>query len=163
MDIKTMVNLYTVNHLTMDEIGRIAGITRQAVYKHLKKANISSDMGEKVVIFCDLCGKQATKYRKQWRSSIKHFCSIECYHISLESPGYHPWRQGQRLARIIVGQFFKLESGHVVHHVDNDNRNNDKSNLMVFANQSDHLKFHCGTTTTPQLWPQSLTPPGRVA
>ena len=36
----------------------------------------------------------------------------------------------------------KLTSKEVVHHIDGNKRNNDKSNLMLFKNNSEHLEHH---------------------
>ena len=146
-----MVHLYTVEHLTMEEIGAIAGISRMAVSKRFKKTCTVSQDGEWVKTSCDWCDVRIMKRRKQWRTTTKHFCSEACYWASLENPGYKPWRQGCRLARAIVNQYFKLEPGHVVHHKDGDNRNNNIDNLAVFANQGDHGKWHRSGAYSP-VW-----------
>lgn len=44
------------------------------------------------------------------------------------------------VAEIMLGR--KLKKGEVVHHIDLDKRNNSPENLMVFANQADHAKWH---------------------
>lgn len=35
-----------------------------------------------------------------------------------------------------------LKKGEVVHHIDNNKRNNQPSNLMVFKSQKEHAKWH---------------------
>jgi hypothetical protein len=53
------------------------------------------------------------------------------------------WRQGQRRARAtVLALGFPLTSQHVVHHVDSDDRNNQVSNLWVFATKGHHMSFH---------------------
>ena len=48
--------------------------------------------------------------------------------------------QHRVVAERIMGR--KLELGEVVHHEDRDGKNNDPSNLIVFASQADHGKHH---------------------
>ena len=44
------------------------------------------------------------------------------------------------VAEQILGR--PLRPGEVVHHIDGNKLNNDPSNLMVFASQSEHAKYH---------------------
>lgn len=43
----------------------------------------------------------------------------------------------------------KLRKGEVVHHIDEDKRNNHPLNLMVFASQAEHVKWHKNEKTDP--------------
>ena len=51
---------------------------------------------------------------------------------------------GRHTHRIVAEQMLgrKLLSGEVVHHIDEDKRNNDPKNLIVFASQSEHAAHH---------------------
>lgn len=143
--------LYTRQHLTCAEIGKITGISRPGVWKRLQAAGITARQGEWVTAQCDHCGNEYELHRKRWRSHIKHFCKAECYHAYLYNPDYKQNRHGQRLAREIVARHFKLEPKNIVHHDDIDCKNNELTNLWVFASQSDHLKYH--RTGRPQpIW-----------
>lgn len=42
-----------------------------------------------------------------------------------------------------------LKPGEVVHHKDEDKRNNDPSNLMVFSSSADHQRHHAGGELVP--------------
>ena len=44
------------------------------------------------------------------------------------------------VAEIKLGR--KLKPGEIVHHLDRNKRNNDPDNIMVFINQSEHVKWH---------------------
>ena len=46
--------------------------------------------------------------------------------------------------RVVAEQMLgrKLRPGEVVHHIDGNRQNNTPSNLMVFKNSSEHLKYH---------------------
>jgi hypothetical protein len=48
--------------------------------------------------------------------------------------------------RIVAEAMLKrsLRRREVVHHIDNDPTNNEPSNLMVFASNADHIRFHHG-------------------
>ena len=54
------------------------------------------------------------------------------------------------VAEEILGRL--LHTGEVVHHKDGNDRNNDRSNLAVYASQSDHLKAHHGKTPVTPVW-----------
>lgn len=147
--------LYTVQHLSCARISPVVGICRQEVWKILKDEGVNTRKGEggatRIKYDCDFCGNESQTFRAKWRNSAKHYCSQECYFAALENLGYHPWRQGQRLARAIVSQYFKLQKGNTVHHKDGDNRNNDRSNLAVYKSQADHMKYHRGGGVQP-IW-----------
>ncbi len=146
-----VVALYTESHLTMEEIGKLSGISRQGVKKILDKTWVKSNHGEWVDTHCDTCGSPIRVNRCRWRKSKTHYCNIDCRVASLQNATYKPWRQGQRLARVIVKQYFDLQPEHITHHKDGDNRNNDLKNLSVFPSSSDHMKYHRGLDIKP-IW-----------
>ncbi len=150
-----IIRLYTVEHLTCEQIGKRAGVTRQTIYQVLCRRGITSKQGEHVQATCDYCSTKFDMFRGRWKKSSKHVCSAEHYYAALGQSGYKPWRQGQRLARAIVAQHFDLQPEHIVHHEDRDNKNNDRSNLRVFASQADHMAYHRGRKITP-LWDGSI-------
>lgn len=51
---------------------------------------------------------------------------------------------GRHTHRIVAEQMLgrPLKEGEVVHHIDGNKQNNSPENLMVFASQSDHAKWH---------------------
>ena len=151
-----VVVMYTEQHLTMEQIGKLYGVTRQAIYKHLKKAGVKARESEIVNVQCVMCGQETTKHRSRMRKSRKRYCSPECYYLSRSNPRFISSRQGTRLARVIVSQYFKLLPEHIVHHEDGNERNNKIENLKVFANQSDHLKYHHGINKIKPLWDGSI-------
>ena len=144
--------MFTQDHLTLREIATRVGISHAAVWKRLKVAGIQRESGTWVKVACSFCGAQIRKHRANWRKSEKHYCRPACYYADLESHGYKPWRQGQRLARAIVSQYFIIPEAAVVHHKDGDNRNNDKANLLVLASQGDHIKAHRTSKPIAMLW-----------
>ena len=150
LDINTdyLVKLYIVEHLTLREIGKRLKISHSGVAKRLKAAGITSDQGEWVSKTCEFCGKEykITRARKG-----NKYCSMACYSAAVTSPQSHIWRHGQRLARLIVAQHYDLQPNHIVHHVDGDDRNNDRSNLAVYASQADHISAHRGGKAQP-IW-----------
>lgn len=146
------IHLYTVEHKTLAEIGTHFGVSRVAVWKRLRKAGIGREEGTWVAIKCSFCGNPFRQRRSRWRKSLEHYCTSECYFAGLENNStYIAWRHGSRLARALASQHFELEPEHIVHHQDGNQRNNDLSNLRVFACQADHIKWHRGQTSKP-IW-----------
>ncbi len=152
VDPQQVVVWYTREHLTTEQIGALIGRTRARVCQILKQAGITRAQGTWVDRACGFCG-QPIKVRRCLARKVKEsFCSDEHYWASRENPNYYQWRTGQRLARAVVSQYFKLLPGHVVHHKDDDSRNTDRSNLAVYASQSDHMKAHHGKSEVKPLW-----------
>ena len=60
-------------------------------------------------------------------------------------------RYGRKIARHKVGKVFDLQPKYVVHHLDRDNNNNLLSNLVVFKDQGDHVRYHCDFEIKP-IW-----------
>lgn len=138
---------------TLQEIANEYDVTRQAVKYHLNKRGISTGKrSKKIDLVCVKCGKVFKRLKSYSMRSNRIYCSHECYFASLHNPGYNQNRQGQRIARRVVSEIFDFESGHVVHHEDGDCMNNELSNLIVFRNQSDHLKWHRGVDGVTPLW-----------
>ena len=151
ISIEGIIRLYTVDHLTCEQIGLLAGVGRQAIAKRLRQAGVDSKQGTWVDCVCLFCSKEYKVTRSSFRVFGSKYCSTTCYGAAITSPQSHIWRHGQRLARLIVAQHFSLQAGHVVHHVDGDDRNNDRINLAVYASQADHIKAHRGGKVKP-LW-----------
>lgn len=152
IDPQQVVVLYTVQHLTMEEIGLLVGRSRSRIAQILKQAGTKAEQGTWVNRSCAYCGEAIKVRRGLARKNIASYCHADHYYASRENPNYYRCRTGQRLARAIVAQQFRLLPGHVVHHKDGDNRNNDKANLRVFASQSDHMAHHHGKQAVAPLW-----------
>jgi len=144
MDKSYLEQKYLVEHLTLDEIGKELGCSRQNVYAYVKKYGIDARKAEWAEVECAVCGKKFEVRRKRFRRTQNQFCSMEHYKVYLTLDEYKEWRQGQRIARLVVEQKrgYALQEGEVVHHKDGNNENNDYANLMVFPSHSEHLKFH---------------------
>lgn len=153
-DIKTedLVFHYTVQHLTLREIAALYSISATGIMKRLRKAGVTAKEGERHALKCSFCGADISRTRSQVKQGCKEtYCNTTCYSAAITSPKSYIWRHGQRLARLIVRQLFDLQDGHVVHHVDGDNRNNDRNNLAVYASQGEHTRAHRGGKIKP-LW-----------
>jgi len=151
-----VVVMSTVQHLAPSEIALISGVSRQWVWKILRQNGVNTAKGPggatRVMVECSTCGRVYEVTRRRWRDATNHYCSKDCYYASRYNPNYYQWRHGTRIARVIVSQYFNILPEHVVHHKDGDERNNDRSNLSVFASQSDHTKHHRGINGIKPLW-----------
>jgi DNA-directed RNA polymerase subunit RPC12/RpoP len=136
------------------------------LFKHsLKKGTTPNFTG-----ICENCGKQFTTYRSPSNmSKLKpRFCSLKCIGESqkgnknpaynsgryFDSSGYvvlfipeHPFCGAKKTVlehRFIMecklGRYLKDEE--CVHHIDGNKANNNPNNLMLFNNNSEHMKYH---------------------
>ncbi len=150
-----IVREYTTNLIPMIELAKRYGMTRQAVYKILKKAEVdTSKAAANIDVSCTVCGKEFKKLRYQVRKAKHVFCCEECYFAWLKHGNGDPLvmhRTSSRHARNIVDKHFSLRPGNIVHHEDRNQYNNQLSNLKVFKNQGDHVRYHRGFIV-PILW-----------
>lgn len=75
--------------------------------------------------------KEAVRRREQGN---KGPCAPDTY------PKDHGRHEHRRAAERKLGR--PLKPGEVVHHIDRDKHNNNLSNLMIFATQAEHAKWH---------------------
>lgn len=155
------VELWEQDLYSLRMIGRVLGVSAAGVKKYLNRRGIETDGGP-VLAVCDnpACGTSFRKPRAYKRGRRRNFCCPGCYYTVLGSSGYTENRQGQRIARrCVMGSGFMLCPGMVVHHIDGDCGNNDIGNLMVFANQGEHMRWHrmgCNVEESGivPLWPK---------
>lgn len=135
--------LYLTEHLTLAEIGELYGKPRQTIFYWIKKFGIDTSTAERFNIKCDNCRSDFSITRKKWKISNKHFCCMSCRIDYLRSEEYAQSRTSQRIARAVIEESGRtLKPGEVVHHIDDNNMNNDLSNLVVFKSNADHMKHH---------------------
>ncbi len=148
-----MKNEYVIQLTSMEDIAQVLNITRQGVYKALKRMGIDTSKAQRVQRYCHTCGKPVLRYRHRARSTNKSYCNMDCYTAHLETLGekYRPSAYHCRVARKIVSAHYTMQEGNVVHHVNKDDTDNQLKNLEVYNNQSDHLKKHRGMDVSP-VW-----------
>lgn len=138
----------------IEDIAKREKVTRQCVHKALKRQGIDTALRQSTTSTCPVCGAEVRVRRAKRTSAVNHYCNQECYlsHLIALGEDYKPSRYHSRIARKIVMELFPgFTEGHVVHHVDKNNKNNALQNLWVFKNQSDHIKYHRGFVTLP-IW-----------
>lgn len=150
-DIVNIVHAYTVELVPMIELAKRYNVTRQAIYKVLRKAGI--DTSKRLTpVSCTVCGNEMLRTRPRIRNQKWHFCDHKCYSAWLNAGGrWIEWRQGSRIARSKVSEVFGLQPGHIVHHENKNQYDNRIENLRVFRNQGDHVRYHRGFDVDP-LW-----------
>lgn len=155
-----IIHDYTINLVTMIELAKRYGKSRQAIYKIIKAAQVDTAKEGGIEVSCSCCQQIFRRHRCLIRKAKHVFCSNECYHAYLEAGNGRPYihnRQGQRLARIEASRFIVLREGYVIHHEDRNTLNNDPHNLMVFRCNGDHVRHHRGFDVEP-VWDGTKLP-----
>lgn len=121
---------------------------------------------DQIVTTCERCGKKVVKSPS--KATERNFCSSQCLMKTLneelnptrmtddvrskirrahlgkgEGKSYEKTYQ-RHTHRIVAEQKLgrPLRPGEVVHHIDGNKRNNHPDNLMIFASQIEHAKWH---------------------
>lgn len=140
---KDIIEAYTIDLWPLSEISEAMHVSRSAIWKLLKKHGIDTS-NPKIAVSCTVCGKPIKRTRKRVRLQLNHFCNSDCYDAFLDAgkTSYVSSGNSSRAARAIVSQWFDLQPENIVHHEDRNRFNNMKTNLRVFANQGDHIRYH---------------------
>lgn len=140
-----IINAFTVNLEPVLSIADRYNRTRQGVYKLLWSHGINPQEYGKLLVSCTACGQEVMKHRRLIRHRKHLFCNQECYYAYVEAMqegSYNQNRQGQRVGRAIVSNYYDILPDQIVHHEDRNTLNNHPKNLKVFANQGDHIRHH---------------------
>lgn len=138
------IELWDKDLYSLQMIGDVFGVTRQAVKKYLNKRGISTAKGKREVI-CDYCGKIFKRAKCYLRVRRKNYCCSGHYHAVVFSPEYIENRYSCKAAKKVVmscGYHVDYDKGEVVHHRDGNQGNNDPMNLLVFRSNADHGRWH---------------------
>ena len=159
-DVVNIIRAYQTELKPMKDIAKQYGMTREGIWKVLKRSGIDTSKATNGLIECSctVCGKPVKKHRSYFKKTKHSFCGKECYFAWLGHGNGNPLimhRQSSRIARHVVSQHFNLWPGHIVHHEDRNQYNNQLHNLKVFANNGDHVRHHRGFEV-PILWDGSI-------
>jgi len=149
-----IVHAYEVDLESMVDIAKRYSVSRQCIYKVLKRAGVDTSK-RRLPVSCEVCGSITYKPKCQIRARKHMFCSADCYHAWLQAGAAgvstSDQRKGSRLARAKVSEYFTLQPGHIVHHENHNPLDNRLENLRVFACQGDHIRYHRGFDVDP-IW-----------
>ena len=140
---RDIIEAYTIDLWPIQEIANVLHVSKTTVHRFLNAQGIDTSK-RRITVSCTTCGRPIERTRAKVRKQRNHFCGLDCYHFFLDvgrTPSM-PTRAGQRIAREVVSKYFDLQPEHVVHHKDRNAFNNNPSNLMVFRNNGDHIKYH---------------------
>lgn len=139
-----IARLYTEALLTMEEISKIAGVSRQQILNHIKALDIEY-RGGRVERVCEYCGEKFSPRRRSVKQGEGKYCSVSCFHASrITNPDVYliiseaDRRRGNQTARKIMK--VHRNDSKVIHHIDGDPTNNDPSNLMIYPSHAEHMK-----------------------
>lgn len=94
--------------------------------------------GGPVTAICQMCGSGFIGPR--WELKRRKYCSRACYHKSQPIPGTRNCRPHVKVVEKMLGR--RLPEGAVIHHVDEDRKNNRNDNLVLCQDQPYHLLIH---------------------
>jgi len=140
-----IITAYTVDLIPAIALAKQYGRTRQGIWKVLKRNGIEPSAHSRIASSCTACGAEIVRYRSRVRKHKHLFCNGECYYAFIEGSqqgAYTQNRHGQRVARAVVSQYFPITENQIVHHEDRNCLNNHPTNLKVFANHGDHIRYH---------------------
>ena len=146
-DVVDIVRAYTVDLISMITLAKQYHMTRQGIWKILKRVGIDTSKASngRIAVSCTVCGQETTYNRARFKVTKHPFCGEQCYHAWLKHGNGNPLimhRHSGRIARTIVSKYFALTDKMIVHHEDRNQYNNTLDNLRVFANQGDHIRYH---------------------
>ena len=72
-----LVAMFTVQHLTLREIGRVVGMSAAGVSKRLRFAGIASLQGTWITRPCGYCGEPVSKPRSRGKRAEALYCGTE--------------------------------------------------------------------------------------
>lgn len=123
-----LIELYINQDLSSIKVAEIFGVRVSSVCRRLGKLGLI-----KPATGADgRNGKKGTVY-------INGYPAVyDPSHPRAKSNGYV--REHILVAEKMLGR--PLEDGEVVHHIDFDKENNDPQNLMVFPNNTEHMRYH---------------------
>ena len=148
-----IIKAYSEELIPMRTLANKYGVTRQAIYKILKRAQINTAKGA-IAVSCTTCGNPIMRIKSRIRKQLHHFCNSKCYYTFLQAGNGFPYIDStyhRRIARSITNQHFTLQEGHVVHHENRNQTDNRLENLRVFTTQGDHIRYHRGFDVLP-IW-----------
>ena len=101
------------------------------------------------IIKCALCSNEFYRAFGEQKRAINYFCSKGCYFNSriVKAKKTTYLKVGGTHIHILVAEKVlnrKLRKGEIVHHIDEDRKNNSIENLAVLPSQNIHAKIHFG-------------------
>ena len=124
-----IIKAYTKDLTPMIEIASRLHVSRQSIWKLLKKHKVDTSKARRIEVKCQWCERLFMKRPSEARRHNHHYCSFNCY----------------------LSYIFDLLPDNIVHHEDKDTLNNILRNLKVFENHSEHMRYHRGGEAKP-LW-----------
>jgi hypothetical protein len=159
LDTQHIAVLYLEKRLTMAQIASVLGCSAAAICKALHRAGIKAQDATNPLVSCAYCGTEFRRARSRLHATM--YCCAEHRYAALERQDYNATRQGGRLTRAIIAQWYDLQAEHIIHYKDSDWRNNDRANLEVYACQADYAAMHQGHRVSP-LWAGHATVPAHL-
>ena len=140
-----MEEQYLVKHLSREQIGKMIGCSGRWIGKLVTRYGLNVHSAEWADVQCCVCGKAKKITRSHWKRTQQSYCSRKCYYDRMGIvSNYKKFPYGCRIARQVLVEKLgrELEKDECVHHKDGNQKNNRIDNLMLFANQSAHMKHH---------------------
>jgi hypothetical protein len=134
----------------VDDIHRKYGITRQAVWKILKRYGVDTQK-KMVPVHCYVCGKPIERFKCRMREHRHHFCTRDCYY-AWQRARFEQYKPNSYFSREVyrnINDYIKMERGYTIHFINGDREDCRVQNIMVFKSEKDHLDYEQGKRVKP--------------
>lgn len=142
-------DLFLNQLFSLEMVAQQFKVSRMSIKKLLNSVGVKTSYdATRPQCECAVCGKPFTKTRSRKRNQTgwNDYCSRQCYYKAIEGFGFPDNRVSRREARLKMAiqiiASLKLPEGSIIHHIDGNQANNDARNIILFASQSAHLRFH---------------------
>ena len=133
---EAIVSDYRDGH-PMLEIAARFGVSLRTVRNLVRAVGLPPRGSKALERTCRNCGKRFNMRPSQAVRSLEVHCGWACYRARMKCLDFQSRRVRSVRLRRLIAEFFPIQEGDFVHHLDGNPGNNDLSNIAVFRRPTD--------------------------